>query len=113
MNLHKPAKEENIYAQFGYGSQKNFNHTQGQVLGSMNTDPVDAINTIQKSTKWVLYEELKDSVYQEKQYIYVSKYELLTVNLTKTSHKPEGEEYLYAKFEYVPQKIWNHAQGQF
>ena len=42
MILHKPAGGANPYVRFVYGPQKKFNHTQGQVLLSINTDPNNA-----------------------------------------------------------------------
>ena len=39
--LLEPTGEENLYVQFVYVQQKICNHTQGQVLVSMNTDPIN------------------------------------------------------------------------
>ena len=40
MTCHKKTRGANPYFRFGYGPQKNFNHTQGQVSGSMKDDTV-------------------------------------------------------------------------
>ena len=42
LTFHKPVGEENPYIRFGYGPHKNFNHTRGQVSGSMNSDLINA-----------------------------------------------------------------------
>ena len=52
--LHKPAEEENVYVWFGYGPLTICNHTQGQVSGSMNADPINMMHTSQQSMKDVL-----------------------------------------------------------
>ena len=59
MTFHKPAGEANQYVRFGYGPLSICNHTQGQVLGSMNTDPINMIHTSQQSTKEGLNKELE------------------------------------------------------
>ena len=56
--LHKLTGEANLYVRFGYGPLTIFEHTQGQVSGSMNFDPINMIQKIQPSTKEVLNEEL-------------------------------------------------------
>ena len=58
-NFHKPVGEENLYVQFGYDTLKIYNHTRGQVSGSMNDDPINMIHKSQQSTKLVLNEELE------------------------------------------------------
>ena len=45
LTFHKPVGEENPYVRSGYGPQKLFNHTQGQVSVSNNSNPVSAIYT--------------------------------------------------------------------
>ena len=47
----KTVGEVNIYIRFVYAPNTICNHTQGQVLVSINADPEDAINRGQKSTK--------------------------------------------------------------
>ena len=47
-----------LYAQFGYVPLKNFQHTQENVSGPMNDDPINMIHTSQLSTKEDLNEEL-------------------------------------------------------
>ena len=49
--FHKPAGKENMYVQFVYGPYTILNHTQGQVSGSMNADPVNSEYTGKYSTK--------------------------------------------------------------
>ena len=49
MTFHKPAGEENPYVRFGYGPLTICNHTQGQVSVSMHADPINMIQTSQKS----------------------------------------------------------------
>ena len=56
--FHKPEGEANMYIQFGYGPMMIFNHTWGQVSGSINADPINMIHTCQKSTKLGLNKEL-------------------------------------------------------
>ena len=51
MEFNKPAGEEDMYVQFGYVPLKIFNHTQGQVSGSMDADPINMIHTSQQSKK--------------------------------------------------------------
>ena len=41
MNFHKPEGGNNMYVRFGYVSQKQFNHSWGQVLVSINTDTIN------------------------------------------------------------------------
>ena len=48
-----------MYVQFECGPQKICKHIQGQVSGSMESDPVKEINTSQPSTKEDLCEELE------------------------------------------------------
>ena len=48
MTLHKPEGEANPHVRFGYGPLKIWNHTQGQVSGSMNADPMNIIHTSQQ-----------------------------------------------------------------
>ena len=38
----EPAGETNLYVQFVYVPQTIFNHTRGQVIGSMNADLINA-----------------------------------------------------------------------
>ena len=49
--FHKPVGEANIYVRFGYVQMKFCNHTQVQVSGSMNADPINILHTSQQSTK--------------------------------------------------------------
>ena len=56
--LHKPAGEAHLYVQFGYVPLKHFNHTRGQVSGTMNSDPINMIHTSQQSTKEGCIKEL-------------------------------------------------------
>ena len=49
--FHKPEGEANPYVRFGCNPLKCFNHTQGQVSGSMNSDPVNMVHKSQKTTK--------------------------------------------------------------
>ena len=56
--FHKPVGEENPQVWFGYGPLTIFQQTRGQVLGSMNADPINMIYTSQKSTKEGLNKEL-------------------------------------------------------
>ena len=51
MTFHKSAVEANPYVRFGYAPLKIFNHTGGNVSGSMNVDPINMTHTIQQSTK--------------------------------------------------------------
>ena len=39
--FHKPVGEESMYVCFVYGPQNISNHTQGQVLDTMNVDPIN------------------------------------------------------------------------
>ena len=39
--FHKTSREENMSIQFGYVPQKIFNHTRGQVTGSMNAGTIN------------------------------------------------------------------------
>ena len=50
--------EANKYVRFGYGPEKKFNHTQGQVSVSMNADIVNLKYTGKWPIKWVLGYEL-------------------------------------------------------
>ena len=43
-----------------YGLQKHFNHTQVQVSGSLNSDPVNSKYTVQQSTDELLGDELEE-----------------------------------------------------
>ena len=47
------------YVQFGYVPLTISNHIQGQVSGSINSDPVNMIHTSQQSKKEGLNEELE------------------------------------------------------
>ena len=49
--FHKPTGEENAYLRFVYGPLTIFNHTRGQVSGSMKSDPINMIHTSHQSTK--------------------------------------------------------------
>ena len=49
--FHKPVGEVNMYVRFRYGPLTILNHTQGQVSGSINADPINIIHASQKSTK--------------------------------------------------------------
>ena len=57
---HKPVEEENPYVQFVYGPKKDWNHTPGQVSGSMNNNIVNIKYTGKKTTKKVFEMNLKD-----------------------------------------------------
>ena len=46
--FHKPSWEVNMYVQFGYGPQKLFWHTWGQVSESMNSDTISANKQVNK-----------------------------------------------------------------
>ena len=46
--FHKPSGEANLYVHFGYVALKIYNHTPVQVSGSINTDPINMIHTIQQ-----------------------------------------------------------------
>ena len=54
MTSHKPAVEANPYVRFGYSLLEIGSHTQGQVSGSMNDDPINMIHTSQQSKRDVL-----------------------------------------------------------
>ena len=49
-SFQKPLGEANPYVRFGYGPLKNFNHTQRQVVVSINPDPINTKKTGQQST---------------------------------------------------------------
>ena len=49
-NSHKHDGEANMYVQFVYDPQTIWNHTQWQVSGSINTDPVNAKSKVKN--KW-------------------------------------------------------------
>ena len=63
-----------MYVRFEYGPQIIYKHTQGNVLVSMNSDPVNPMNISQKSTKTYFTNNLKDILYQSNQFIYANKY---------------------------------------
>ena len=48
--FHKLLVEANPYVRFGYIPLEICNHTQGQVSGSINADPMNMIHTNQKPT---------------------------------------------------------------
>ena len=56
--LHKSTWKANPYVRFGYGLLKICNHNQGQVPGSMNTDP---INMMQKANNQLYKDWTKTS----------------------------------------------------
>ena len=57
--FHKPVGGANMYVQFGYVPLKIWNYTQGQVSGSMNTNPINITHPSQQSTKEGLNDELE------------------------------------------------------
>ena len=57
--FHTPVGKANLYVRFGCGPLEIFKYTRGQVSGSMNTYPINMINTSQKSTKEGLNEEFE------------------------------------------------------
>ena len=57
--FHKLAGESNTYVNFGYVPLKLFNHTQEQVLASINADPMNMIHTSQQPKQYGLNEEIE------------------------------------------------------
>ena len=66
MTLHKAVGEDNLHVWFKNSSQKKFNDTRGQGLGSINVDTLNAMNTSQQSTKDGFYEELEGYIISSK-----------------------------------------------
>ena len=95
--------EANSYIRFRYSPQTIFYHNQGQVSGSMNSDPINQKTQVnnQQSKSWSM--KLKFILHQSKQSIDINKYEHLTCTLSMTFLKPAGEANTYLKFVYVPQ----------
>ena len=98
MTFHKYTGEESPYVRFRYLPQKICNHTQGQVLGSMNNDPLNSIYKSQQSTKEGFVKSFKDVFDHSKQLIDVNNQLHTTVPLTTTFHKPVGGENMYVQF---------------
>ena len=57
------------YVWFGYGQQKLFNNTQGQVSKPINIDTVNEIYKSQQPTEKAWVKDLKDILDQSNQYI--------------------------------------------
>ena len=57
--FHRTIGEENPYVLFVYGPLTICNHTQGQVSGSMNSDPINMIHKSKKPTKYGLSEDIE------------------------------------------------------
>ena len=58
-NFHNPVGGSNPYVRFGYGPLAICYHTQGQVSGSINADPINMIHTIKQSTEKGLNKDLE------------------------------------------------------
>ena len=56
--FHNTAKEANMYVRFGYVALKIWYHSQGQVSGSLCTDPINMIHRSKQKT-YGLKEELE------------------------------------------------------
>ena len=54
INFQQPVRIANPYVQFGYTPLKIFNHNQGQVSGSINTDTINMIHITQQPKKYGL-----------------------------------------------------------
>ena len=55
----KPAGGASLYIQLLYGPLMIYNHTQGQVSGSIKYDPINMIHTSQDSTKQVFNKKIE------------------------------------------------------
>ena len=82
--------EENPYAHIVYSPLTIWNHNRGQVSGSMNADPINMIQKIQKPTKEGLKNNLKDILDQAKKLIEANKYGNPIGTLATTFQKTVG-----------------------
>ena len=109
---HKTAGEENMCVRFGYGPLTICNHTWRQVSGLINSDKINMMHTSQQPIKEGLIVELERNFISSKSINWYEKSEYPNTTLSTTFQKPTEEANPYVRFVCIPQKIWNHTQGQ-
>ena len=79
---------------------------------SMNTDPVNPINTIKQLKKKAWTKNLEEILDKAMKSIDMNNYEHPIGKLDTTFHKPAGKSNLYVWFKYGPHTIFEYTWGQ-